>query len=118
MAEAVSDGRPGPQSVVAVLDAGRGELVVERFALGEPRARSLSPAARVPVAAVGAAAAGDPLDELPSGLSGAPALVPERTPASALALAVARAPRSATSVPVAASYSRPSAAEEKHRGPA
>ncbi len=118
LAEAVSDVRPVPQNVVAVLDAGRGELIVERFALGEARARSLSPAARVPVAAVGAAAAGDPLVELPSGLSGAPAVVPERTPASALALAVARAPRSASSLPVAASYSRPSAAEEKHRGPA
>ena len=45
-------------------------------------------------------------------------LVIEATPASALALAVARAPRSPSSAPAAATYSRPSAAEEKKRGPA
>jgi hypothetical protein len=99
-----------------VLDAGRGELVVERFALSleGSRARSRGPAVRVPLAAVGSAVEGDPLVELPAGLSGAPALVPERTPASALALAVARAPRNASAAPAAASYSRPSAAEERN----
>jgi tRNA threonylcarbamoyladenosine biosynthesis protein TsaB len=116
MAEAFSGERRGSERVAAVLDAGRGELVIERFALGREgsRARSRGPAVRVPVAEAGAAAEGDPLVELPGGVSGAAALVPERTPASALALAVAREPRTASVAPAAASYSRPSAAEERH----
>jgi len=115
MAEAAAHFPLGPERVAALLDAGRGELVVERFALAAgSRARSLSPAVRVPVGEVAAAASGDPLVELPAGLSGTPAVVPERTPASALALAVARAPRVPSAGPASASYSRPSAAEERH----
>jgi len=115
MAEAAAHFPLGPERVAALLDAGRGELVVERFALAAgSRARSLSPAVRVPVGEVAAAASGDPLVELPAGLSGTPAVVPARTPASALALAVARAPRVPSAGPAAASYSRPSAAEERH----
>ena len=116
IAEAASDASVRPRTLSAVLDAGRGEVVMERFALGggESRARSLAPAVRVPIADLRAASGGDPLVELPAGLSGATALVPGRTPASALALAVARAPRPPSAVPAAASYSRPSAAEERH----
>jgi tRNA threonylcarbamoyladenosine biosynthesis protein TsaB len=118
MAEAAAEEVRGTARVAAVLDAGRGELIVERFALGGARALSLAPAVRVPVGAIAAAAAGDPLVELPAGLTGAAGLVIEATLASALALAVARAPRSPSSAPAAATYSRPSAAEEKKRGPA
>jgi len=119
MAETVLSSTSGPERVAAALDAGRGELVVERFALGsgESRARSLAPPRRVPVGAIAEAAEGDPLVELPGGLTGAPTLAPRSAPSSALALAVARAPRSAPPAPAAASYSRPSAAEEKTRGP-
>jgi tRNA threonylcarbamoyl adenosine modification protein YeaZ len=116
----------GAPRVAAVLDAGRGELVVERFALDEARARSLSPPARVPAADVVAAAAGDPIVELPAGLTGGPALAPAAVPATAVALAVSRAPGDVASAPVSATYSRPSAAEAareaaqkgERRGPA
>lgn len=111
MAEAARPARAA--TLAAVLDAGRGELVVERFALEEARARSLSPATRVAAEGIGAAAQGDPLVELPAGLTGMPALSVAMTPASGLALAVARAPREASSTPIKASYSRLSAAEEK-----
>jgi tRNA threonylcarbamoyladenosine biosynthesis protein TsaB len=104
----------GVDQVAAVLDAGRGELVVERFALGGTRARSLSPPTRIAADRIVAAVAGDPVVELPRGLTGAPALAAGMTPSSALALAVSRAPGDAASAPVSASYSRRSAAEEKH----
>jgi tRNA threonylcarbamoyladenosine biosynthesis protein TsaB len=97
--------------LAAVLDAGRGELVLERFAVDEARARSLSPTVRVAADALRAAAQGDPVVELPPGLTGATAVALRRSPAAGLALAVGRAPGSPASVPPQASYSRPSAAE-------
>jgi tRNA threonylcarbamoyladenosine biosynthesis protein TsaB len=100
--------------VASVLDAGRGELVVERFDLAEPRARSMAPSVRVPAETLVEAAAGDPIVELPAGLTGAPALAPVTIPATGLTLAVSRAPGETASAPASASYSRPSAAEERH----
>jgi len=106
----------GSGRVAAVLDAGRGELVVERFALGGPRALSLGPAERVPAASIGENVAGVALVELPAGLTGSRSIETRATPASALALAVARSPGDVASTPASASYSRASAAEEKRHG--
>ncbi len=107
----------GVERMAAVLDAGRGELVVERFAVDATRARSLGPAIRVSSGTIREAAAGDPIVELPEGLTGAAGLSLRTTPASGLARAVGRAPGSAASFPFQASYSRPSAAEEKRGAP-
>jgi tRNA threonylcarbamoyladenosine biosynthesis protein TsaB len=103
-----------PTRVAAVLDAGRGELVLERFALDGTRARSLAPPVRVAADSVRAAAHGDPIVELPPGLTGAAAAPLRHSPSAGLALAVARAPGTPASAPAHASYSRPSAAEERH----
>lgn len=111
MAEAA---RPsGARRLSAVLDAGRGEAVLERFDLTEPRARSLAPAARVPRGELERAAGGEPIVALPQELIDAPRTELAMRVASGLALAVARAPRESAGSAVAASYSRPSAAEEK-----
>ena len=107
----------GVERMAAVLDAGRGELVVERFALDSTRARSLAPAMRVASGTIREAAAGDPIVELPEGLTGAAGLPLRTTPASGLARAVGRSPGSAATAPLRASYSRPSAAEEKLGAP-
>lgn len=112
LAESVREGRAG-QRIVAVLDAGRGEVVVERFVLAVTRARSLSPAARLPGSSVFAFAAGDPLVALPAEFVEG-ALAPSVLLSTALVLAVNRAPGAATNAPISASYSRQSAAEEKH----
>ena len=96
----------GAARVVAVLDAGRGEAVCERFALDADRARSLGPAALVSAEGVAAFAAGDRLIDLKeeSGIG----------VAAALAAAVLRQPKEDAVGASAAIYSRPSAAEEKH----
>lgn len=113
MAEAA---RPsGPRRLTAVLDAGRGEAVLERFDLTETRARSLGPAVRVPRREVALMASGEPIVALPASLIDGPSMELSIRVASGLALAVARAPREPAVSAVAASYSRPSAAEE-HRG--
>jgi tRNA threonylcarbamoyladenosine biosynthesis protein TsaB len=108
---------PGIPRLAAVLDAGRGELVVERFALEPGRARSLAPAARVAAGRIAEAAEGDPIVELPPGLTGIDALAPERAPATGLALAVAREPRNSGPADMRGSYSRPPAAEERRGAP-
>lgn len=102
--------------VVAVLDAGRGDLVCERFDLAGPRARSLGPAALLRSRDVPAFAAGDRVVALPEEL-----VAPEPPPlhgtlAAALAAALTRSPRLEADAahPLSAIYSRPSAAEEKH----
>jgi tRNA threonylcarbamoyladenosine biosynthesis protein TsaB len=102
----------GPE-VTCVLDAGRGELVAAAFSLGEHRARSLGPVLRAPAAQVARLHSSRPMVSLPAGLGVAAAVAPPMRIGSGLALAVARAPRPATSS-FAAIYSRPSAAEEKH----
>jgi tRNA threonylcarbamoyladenosine biosynthesis protein TsaB len=103
------------ERVVAALDAGRGEIVCETFALDGARARSLGPARLLSRAAAGPLLREDRLVTLPRDLvrDGDPPA--KMSVAEALARAVARAPRSRTSV--AAIYSRPSAAEEKRVGP-
>ncbi len=113
MAEAA---RPwGGERVAAFLDAGRGELVGEVFDLSADRARSLTPAERMPSAQAPALAAGALIAALPAGIAGVGSRVPPRSLAEALARAAARLPRAATGI--GGIYSRPSAAEEKH-GPA
>jgi tRNA threonylcarbamoyladenosine biosynthesis protein TsaB len=100
----------GAERVVAVLDAGRGEAVCERFALEADRARSLGPAALVRVEDVAGFAAGDRLVDLKDERDG--------SAAAALAAAVSRRPRQADAAGASpAIYSRPSAAEEKRGAP-
>ncbi|HEY1435582.1 MAG TPA: tRNA (adenosine(37)-N6)-threonylcarbamoyltransferase complex dimerization subunit type 1 TsaB [Thermoanaerobaculia bacterium] len=113
MAEAA---RPtGARRVVAVLDAGRGDLVGERFDLAPARALSLEPAALLRADAVSAFAAGDPVHALPEDLVVASAARLSPSLAATLARAMARSPGpdSGANAPLAV-YSRPSAAEEKH----
>lgn len=106
----------GAGRVVALLDAGRGELVAERFDLAGPRARSVAPAALLRAGDVGSFGAGDRVVALPEGLLAPAVSVLTRTIAAALAEAIARSPRSDSdaSSALTAIYSRPSAAEEKH----
>jgi tRNA threonylcarbamoyladenosine biosynthesis protein TsaB len=103
--------RPGVASAAALLDAGRGEIVGERFDLSSPRARSLGSAERLRARDLPPAWSAGPLVALPAdlvpGVSAPPSSVAE-----CLARAVARAPRPGTEL--AAIYSRPSAAEERH----
>jgi tRNA threonylcarbamoyladenosine biosynthesis protein TsaB len=112
MAEAA---RAGAGSLVtAVLDAGRGEVVVESFSLEGIRARSLSAPRRIPRDE--ASAAGGTLVCLPGDLLGRHGRAPSHSVARAVALAVAADPREGLSSGdrLRAVYSRPSAAEEKH----
>ena len=99
--------------LAAVLDAGRGEVILERFDLAGARACSRAAAARVRRDEIRAAARGDEIVALPPDLAEASGAPPRMLVASALALAVARAPREPASATLRASYSRPSAAEEK-----
>lgn len=99
----------GAALVVAVLDAGRGEVVCERFTLDAGRARSLGPAALVRVEDVAGFAAGDRVIDLKED--------GQRSVAAALAAAVLRQPKEDAPGASGAIYSRPSAAEEKHGAP-
>lgn len=105
----------GVSRVTAALDAGRGEIVLQSFALDEPRARPLSPVRRVSreEALVGGP---DPLICLPADLLGRAGRPPDIPVSRAAALAAQRAPR--RQPPAAegleAIYTRASAAEEKH----
>jgi tRNA threonylcarbamoyladenosine biosynthesis protein TsaB len=107
---------PGVPRAVAVLDAGRGDLVCERFDLAGPRARSLAPAVLLRSEEAAAFCAGDRVVALPGNLVAPAPAPPPGTIAAALAAALVRSPgpdRDALS-PLSAIYSRPSAAEEKH----
>jgi tRNA threonylcarbamoyladenosine biosynthesis protein TsaB len=106
----------GPARVVAVLEAGRGELVCERFALDSDRARSLGPATLVRAEDVARFASGDRLVALASEVAGGANDPRTVSVAAALAAAVSRHPRP-VSVASGAIYSRPSAAEEKRGAP-
>ena len=101
------------RGLAAVLDAGRGEVILERFDLTGTRVCSRAAAARVRRDEILAAAGSDEILALPLDLAGASGVPPMMLVASALALAVARAPRESASAALRASYSRPSAAEEK-----
>jgi len=124
--EAIAETARGESSrVIAVLDAGRGEVVCREFSFGlgsfasasggraapvgeavrvaPDRARGLAGAEREESAAIAA---------VPEDLLGGGPSPPRRRPAAALALAVAAAPGAEASS-LEAIYSRPSAAEEK-----
>ena len=108
----------GIAQVTAALDAGRGEVVLERFTLAGPRAVSQSGPLRVPRET--ASLTEGPLVCLPAGLLGPRETLPAISVSRALALAVAAAPRPAAAPAdstLQAIYSRPSAAEEKRGAP-
>jgi tRNA threonylcarbamoyl adenosine modification protein YeaZ len=103
----------GDSRVTAVLDAGRGEVVVESFSLEGSRARSLSPPRRIPRDE--APAEPGPLICLPGDLLGPHGRAPAIAVSRAIGLAVAGNPRDrvAGGDSLRGIYSRPSAAEEK-----
>ncbi len=113
LAEAARD--PGSSAVAAVLDAGRGSLVAERFDLSAPRARSLGAPVLLPAARIREWADPAAIAALPASLLSPPPAPLRSTLAAALAAAVARRPGPAVpaDAPIPAVYSRPSAAEEK-----
>ena len=106
--------------VLAVLDAGRGEVVCREFAFGvEPsasasvrRAAPVGEAVRVAPDRARGLASSAAVAAVPEDLLGGRPSSPRRRPAAALALAVAASPGVAASS-LEAIYSRPSAAEEK-----
>ena len=102
--------------VLAVLDAGRGEVVCREFAFGVDssggRAVPVGEAVRVAPERARDLAPSAAVAAVPADLLGGRPSSPRRRPAAALALAVAAAPGSETSS-LEAIYSRPSAAEEK-----
>ena len=104
---------PGLARVAALLDAGRGEVVVELFSLEEERARSLSGAERLQIREAAGRCRGREFVSLPENLLGFSGRALLATPAQAMAVAVARAPRPTTAEPPVAIYARSSAAEEK-----
>jgi tRNA threonylcarbamoyl adenosine modification protein YeaZ len=115
MAEAWRAVSHGP--VWTALDAGRGEVAFQEFGLEGPRAEARRPAMRLSRAEAARRVGTDDQATLPRDLLAPEGRALPRSPAHALALAVARAPRPATSGAFRAIYARTSAAEEKH-GPA
>jgi tRNA threonylcarbamoyladenosine biosynthesis protein TsaB len=108
----------GIARVTAALDAGRGEVILERFTLEGPRAVSQSGPVRI--SREMASRTEGPLVFLPAGLLGPRETIPAISLSRALALAVAAAPGPAADPAdstLRAIYSRPSAAEEKHGAP-
>jgi tRNA threonylcarbamoyladenosine biosynthesis protein TsaB len=107
---------PGIDRVAAVLDAGRGDVVLAVYSLAGARARIEEAPERLPIAEALRRVTNVPTVALPLDLLGPETPPSTLSPSRALALAVARAPGD-----VAASlegiYSRPSAAEEKHGAP-
>ena len=107
---------PGRTRVVAALDAGRGDAVAERFDLSSPRARSAAPATLIPLATLTEFAGDDAVAAFSDPLAASP--LAASSVAAALAEAIAREPGASTlpdrRLGIAAIYSRPSAAEEKH----
>ena len=104
----------GAPRVAAVLDAGRGEVVLAVFALEGPRARPEGATVRISVEEARARAAGLPTAALPPDLLSSDGVAPATTPSRALALAVSRSPGEGDGSRLEGIYSRPSAAEEKH----
>jgi tRNA threonylcarbamoyladenosine biosynthesis protein TsaB len=106
---------PGAAEILVALDAGRGEVLLQAFSLGEARAQAIAVVERLPLAqAVARWAAVSFAVSLPEDLLGRPGRLRE-SPARAIARAVARAPREPSS-PMAL-YARASAAEEKRGAP-
>lgn len=107
----------GEKRVLAVLDAGRGEVVLSIFDLGGIRARPEGPAVRVALAEARERAAGLSTAALPPDLLFTGSVRPTTSPSRALALAVSRSPGVEPPSRLEGIYSRPSAAEEKHGAP-
>ncbi len=115
MAEA---SRPsGAATVVAALDAGRGELIWQRFALDSPRARLLGAVVRGPRAELSRSTCGEPVVAFEPEIAFETRFRPSGSVAAALSLAVARAPGIDARAGLRGIYSRPSAAEEKRGAP-
>jgi tRNA threonylcarbamoyladenosine biosynthesis protein TsaB len=104
----------GHARVAALLDAGRGEVVLGVFALDGERARPEGPTVRLTVEEARSRTAGIPTAALPPDLLSPGGGRPGTSPSRALALAVSRAPREDPGSRLEGIYSRPSAAEEKH----
>ncbi len=104
----------GASEIVSVLEAGRGELVCARFRLDDPRAAPVGPIERLSRDEARQFIGGNLVAALPATLFGESDTPLEVLPSSALALAVARAPRAGVQGALEAIYARPSAAEEKH----
>ena len=115
MAEAWRDAGEGP--VWTALDAGRGDVVFQEFGLEGPRAEPRTSLTRANRDLAARATRGGHVLSLPRELLAADGPALPLSPARALALAAARAPRAAEAGPPQAIYSRASAAEEI-RGPA
>ena len=105
----------GAPVVASVLDAGRGDLVCERFDVTGPRARSLGDAVLRRSGAVRDWIGADAAAALPALLLEPPAPPLPESLAAAISDAVARFPGTDAPLdrPIPAFYSRPSAAEEK-----
>jgi tRNA threonylcarbamoyladenosine biosynthesis protein TsaB len=99
--------------VAALLDAGRGEVILAVYSLAGARARPEAPPERMSADAARRRVDGIPVVALPADLLSPTGAAPDLSPSRALALAVARAPGAALSR-LEGVYSRPSAAEEKH----
>ncbi|HKD12898.1 MAG TPA: tRNA (adenosine(37)-N6)-threonylcarbamoyltransferase complex dimerization subunit type 1 TsaB [Thermoanaerobaculia bacterium] len=110
---------PGLAGVTAVLDAGRGEVVLQQFLFPEnaPRVQMVGDPERLPLALAADRLRGGDVAALPEDLLGSSRRPLARSPAAAAALAVARAPRAVPAAAPAAIYARPSAAEDKLGAP-
>lgn len=106
----------GVGRVAAALDAGRGEVVLAFYSLEGPRARLESDPIRLPVDRARERIEGIRMISMPRDLLAPREGAARVSPSRALALAVARAPGETLSR-LAGSYSRPSAAQEKHGSP-
>jgi tRNA threonylcarbamoyl adenosine modification protein YeaZ len=107
---------PGIDRVAAVLDAGRGDVVLAVYSLEGSRARIEEAPERLPIAEARRRVANILTVTLPLDVLGTETRPASLSPSRALALAVARAPGEVSSS-LAGIYSRPSAAEEKHGAP-
>jgi tRNA threonylcarbamoyladenosine biosynthesis protein TsaB len=107
---------PGTDRVAAVLDAGRGDVVLAVYSLEGARARIEGAPERLPIADARRRVAPFETVALPAGLLGSAVVRTVPSVSHALARAVARAPGDVASS-LEGIYSRPSAAEEKHGAP-
>ena len=107
---------PGIGRVAAVLDAGRGDVVLAVYSLEGERARIEGAPERLPIADARRRVAPFETVALPADLLGSGVVRTVLSVSHALARAVARAPGDAASS-LEGIYSRPSAAEEKHGAP-
>ena len=119
--EAMAEAARGNGSRVwTALDAGRGDAVFQPFSLEGVRARALAPARLAPPERAFAEAleAGDPIVALPPELAGSRTTRLPLSPALALAVAAARAPKpTAAATSFEPIYTRASAAEERRGAP-